>query len=128
MVFATVPSACCADWEVCSLIPLGLGRRHGVDPNAAGWCPPLSKAEDVVWLRGSRRVTAPQGDIVRFHDPPGVRGTGDGSGGVNPADGVVLYKPIPEGNAAATRKLTCIGATDDQAFCDVLLAHFMENW
>lgn len=130
LVYATVPSVCCADAEACRLIPRaarGYEVRMGmVIPHL---CDAAPTAELVVWERGSATDTPTNRDtVVRFTDPPRVKGNGDGSGGSHSASGVMLYRPFPEINSASTRKLTCILSDEQNALCDALLSDFTERY
>jgi hypothetical protein len=63
---------------------------------------------------------------LRFTDPPRVGGTGDPSGGRNPATGIVLWLPGRDAkdniNAAATA--TCVLPPSDQSVCSLILGEF----
>ena len=130
LVFAKVPSFCCADTEVCRLIPRAQRQaeaRLGMKLTDA--CKPPPSSEVVEWLHGSPSSTPTDRDtIVRFTDPARVAGSGDGSGGANPARGVILYRPMPEVQSASTGKLTCILPESQSDLCEVLLTAFTDSW
>ncbi len=130
LIHVTVPSLCCADSEVCSIVPrayVGFVARQGSDIARAS-CNAPPDGEVITWFRGTRDMTPSEGDIITFHDPPGVKGAGAGSGGPRPASGVILYKPLPEAMSAFTRKLTCVMPPEESALCDALIDHFIDNW
>jgi hypothetical protein len=127
VVLASIPSACCADTEACSLVPrarVGVRERLMLDPLATGACAPPPKNEIVTWMRGSLEQPDPAGDIVRFFDPPDVKGSGYGSGGKNPAHGILSYSRLPEIHSAVARKMTCVLPPEDAGLCEALLEHF----
>ncbi len=60
---------------------------------------------------------------VAFVDPPGTAGTGSPSGGLNPANGVVLY--LPGGNKSSAYVATCTLPVVQTAVCSSVLHYFV---
>jgi len=125
-VVATWTPACqgCVYDEVCSLIPAAVAELGQVTPN----CSSKPPQEQVSWIRGSATSTsAPTDDVVAFHDPPGVFGTGLPSGGTNPADGVLLYRF--DAHLGRTSSETCTLFAIPASPCTTLLNDFVaRNW
>ncbi len=60
---------------------------------------------------------------VAFFDPPGTAGTGSPSGGINPANGVVLY--APGGGKSSAYLATCTLPAVQNAVCSTVLHSFV---
>jgi hypothetical protein len=94
-------------------------------PNAAsGACALFSDAK----LPWGCQLHQPPGEVitrlsnvaVAFEDPPHVHGTGDPSGGVLPANGVMVYRPSPSSGFPFFEE-TCVLPVSEHAVCTVLL-------
>jgi hypothetical protein len=76
-----------------------------------GLCDPQRPTEE--------RVTAESAEIIAFVDPPGVAGTGTGSGGAYEASGLVWFSY--DGETVFASKSTCTLAPADAALCAPIL-------
>ena len=65
------------------------------------------------------QVAAETAELIAFTDPPGVAGTGTGSGGTYDARGLVWYSN--DGDAAFASKVTCTLAPADGDLCGPVL-------
>jgi hypothetical protein len=76
--------------------------------------------------RPSQESVTPSGTAesdVGFFDPIGVAGDGIPSGGLNPANGVMLYQPAP--GKAAAYLATCTLPEAQHDVCTAVLDHFV---
>jgi len=123
-------SACqgCVYGLVCPFVP-GAGQELGY----AGVLPCTSapRREAIDFLKGSpTNQTTPINDEIAFEDPAGVHGDGTPSGGVNAANGVVLYSFSPrssggEGGMASVE--TCTLPRREHAVCTAILDEFIAS-
>ena len=120
-VVASSTSACqgCTYTAVCMFVP-AVGQQLGFVGTGIA-CPTRPLAEQVTFLSGSPDNNGGiVADEIGFLDPPGLKGTGEPSGGKNPANGIVLYRFTSEsGGTSATE--TCTLATPDHALCTAVL-------
>ena len=65
--------------------------------------------------------------IVGFLDPPGVKGSGAGSGGVYPANGVVTFHPGTAGRSGSYIE-TCTLPSNRHSLCTATLDDFVEAY
>lgn len=95
---------------------------------------PTSRApeENISWLTGNPRSSQPVKDTIAFDDPPTVKGIGDGSGGVNPSQGVLIYEynaPSKAGTNLGLSKETCTLPVSDEELCTAMVGNFVDrNW
>lgn len=112
------------------LIPGCVGCMYDL---ACALFPPVEVAPYAVAGGGSCPTTVPpqerdtpiNANVVAFEDPPGVAGTGEFSGGKDPANGVVIFNnpnmPRPDYGAAEG---TCILPNSQQSICRAVLNDF----
>lgn len=62
---------------------------------------------------------------IAFEDPPGVHGTGNPSGGQNPANGVVIYSAGPPDQALVE---TCTLPNHSHTQCAAVLNDFTARY
>jgi len=74
----------------------------------------------------SQESTTPSGSNVVFEDPVGVAGDGIPSGGLNPANGVMLYLPAQGRSSAYLATCTLPEAQHD--VCTAVLDHFVAQY
>ena len=89
--------------------PLFVGARSKYEELYGGPCarPP------------AREVLTPEGNhVIRFRDPPGVQGTGAGSGGKYAAVGALLFWA---GDEMAAAKVTCILPPAQRYICTAIV-------
>ena len=99
---------------------------------AALACPLFSAAKAATQQnlgQGCAVTSPPQERVVRtstvqvgFQDPAGVAGVGSPSGGLNPANGVVLYQP--KATEATAYQATCTLPAAEQDLCTAVLNQF----
>ena len=65
-------------------------------------------------------VMHPNATTAFFEDPPGIKGTGDPSGGPYPANGVVIFN-------GSAYQATCTLPESDHALCTVVLNDFLHK-
>ena len=65
--------------------------------------------------------------VVAFLDPPGVSGTGQPSGGSNPANGVITFT-LTNGNQANSDLMTCELPDTDHQLCTATLNDFIQRY
>jgi len=65
--------------------------------------------------------------VVGFLDPPGVRGSGAGSGGAYPANGVVTYHPATSGYQPSYIE-TCTLPDSQHSLCTAALDNFVGSY
>ncbi len=124
LVTAYSPSACqgCIADLVCSVFP-GAMQQLGY---AGQPCPSLPPGEIDTFSSGS---AAAGFGTVGFTDPPGVKGTGSGSGGTYPAIGTLRFGTSTGSNEASAAVLTCILPASDGAICQAVNQDFVsQNW
>jgi len=89
-------------------------------------------AEQITWLTGSPSSGQPAKDTVLFDDPPGVKGSGDGSGGTNPSQGVFIYRydgPSKNRLNDGFSKETCTLPAGEGPLCTAIVGNFVDgNW
>lgn len=103
-----------------------------VSCNAEIACPLIPAAAKAMPAGLSCPTTAPKAEYVHritatrvaFEDPPGVRGTGDPSGGSIPANGVLIY----EGAYPEAFIETCALPASDHAECTTILDNFLARY
>jgi len=93
-------------WSItCALFP---SQRH----EYPGRCPyPVSRRESDA-RDGS--------DVVEFSDPPGVKGSGQPSGGAEPSVGAVVFRH------SSTAKITCVLPASEGDVCRVAVGTFVD--
>jgi hypothetical protein len=99
---------------VCSLFP-----RSDAAALARGVaaCPTIPRRE---------QLERPTPDIVRFHDPPGVKGTGLPSGTHNAASGLVSFPQLhPEPSSVPVAKATCSLPPSTSSLCSAIVGDFL---
>lgn len=99
---------------VCALFP-----RSAAAALARGitTCPGLPRRE---------RLERPTPDVVLFHDPPGVKGTGTPSGTHRAASGLVSFPQVsPEPSSVPVTKATCSLSSPASGLCPVIVADFL---
>ncbi|MGH9123904.1 MAG: hypothetical protein ACRDZ8_04145 [Acidimicrobiales bacterium] len=113
----------CVYGLVCALIPTARPQLGYTDMpcNAS-----VVKGEAVQWDKGWVLSSPPINDVISFEDPASVKGTGTPSGGVNPANGVLLYrfKSINEGQASVQ---TCTLPSAEHELCTAVLNDFINR-
>jgi hypothetical protein len=72
------------------------------------------------------RVVRTSAVQVGFHDPAGVAGVGSPSGGLNPANGVVLYQP--KATEATAYQATCTLPAAQQDLCTAVVNQFATSF
>jgi len=80
-------------------------------------CPGTRPSQESVSISGTA------GSEIEFEDPVGVAGDGIPSGGLNPANGVMLYLPA-QGKASAYLA-TCTLSDAQRDLCTAVLDHFV---
>ena len=125
-VVATWTPACqgCVFDQVCAVVPAAVSQLGEGMPA----CKSKPPQEQVSWLRGSPTATTPPtDDAVSFLDPPGISGTGVPSGGLLPANGVMLYRFDSRGGRSSTETCTSVATLDSP--CNAILNDFVvRNW
>jgi hypothetical protein len=99
---------------VCSLFPRSdaAALTRGVTP-----CPAIPRRE---------QLERPTPDVVVFHDPPGVKGTGVPSGTRNAASGLVSFPQLhPEPSSVSIAKATCSLPPATSALCSAIVGDFL---
>jgi hypothetical protein len=99
---------------VCSLFP-----RSGAASLARGVaaCPAPPRRE---------QLERPTPDVVLFHDPPGVMGTGSPSGTRNAASGLVSFPQVrPEPSSVPVAKVTCSLPSRLSGLCSAIAGDFL---
>ena len=72
------------------------------------------------------QLERPTPDVVLFHDPPGVTGTGSPSGTHNAASGLVSFPQLrPEPSSVPVAKATCSLPPSMNALCSAIVADFL---
>jgi hypothetical protein len=66
--------------------------------------------------------------VIAFQDPAGVMGTGEPSGGVYPAAGVVTFKDRSRGGIYGSAMETCTLPQSEHAMCNAVLQDFISSW
>ena len=115
----------CVYSAVCKLVPAAVSQLgEGMLP-----CPAKPPQEQDSWIRGTADSRAvPTNDAVTFEDPSGVAGTGLPSGGMYPANGVVLYRFNGIGRGQASTE-TCTLPMSQKVLCTTILNDFTSrNW
>lgn len=99
---------------VCALFP----SSHAATLSAqTGGCPPVPRREV---------VKRPARDLARFVDPPKVMGSGEPSGGTNPASGAVLFPQLtPEPASVDIAKVTCTAPKPTARLCPAIVSDFV---
>ena len=126
-VIALSAASCtgCIYSEVCAYVPTAaqdLGFFEVTCPTAR---PP---EEHVSWLMGFLASGPPVKDIIAFGDPPGVKGSGDGSGAAYPSRGVILYSYLGPTKVALSKE-SCTLPAADEALCTAIVGNFLDrNW
>jgi hypothetical protein len=82
-------------------------------------CTPLPSGQ------GVSRVSP---SVIAFSDPAGVLGTGEPSGGANPAYGVVTFKDRTPNGTFGSSMETCTLPKNDHAMCNAALQSFIASW
>ena len=99
---------------VCGLFPASVAARFA---DQTGGCTKVPAREVV------RR---PSRDVATFLDPPGVTGSGEPSGGTNPASGAVVFPQLtPEPGSVNVAKVTCTAAKPLAALCPAIITDFV---
>jgi hypothetical protein len=99
---------------VCSLFPQSAAAAlaRGITT-----CPALPRRE---------QLERPTPDVVLFHDPPGVMGTGSPSGTHNAASGLVSFPQLrPEPSSVPVAKATCSLPPSMNRLCSAIVADFL---
>lgn len=81
-------------------------------------CPTRRPASEV--------VTSINGHLVKFTDPPGVKGDADPSGGAYPARGVMTYFDDLKSDGSWT--VTCVLPPTDKSLCTSILGNFESSY
>ncbi|MGH8994732.1 MAG: protein kinase domain-containing protein [Acidimicrobiales bacterium] len=118
----------CATTQACGLFgqaastpaPAGPGAENSDNSND-----PLSPKCDAS-PPAQEAVTRLSGSVVAFEDPPGLRGTGVPSGGVNPANGILTYSNGDTG--AASYLSTCTLPENDHSLCTAVLNDVLKRY
>jgi len=99
---------------VCGLFPASAAARFA---DQTGGCTKVPAREV---------IRHPSRDVATFLDPPGVTGSGEPSGGTNPASGAVLFPQLtPEPGSVNVAKITCAAAKPLAALCPAILNDFV---
>jgi hypothetical protein len=99
---------------VCGLFPASAAARFA---EVTGGCTKVPTREVV------RR---PSHDVATFRDPPGVNGSGEPSGGTNPASGAVFFpSPVRASASANVAKATCTVPRALASLCPSIIADFV---
>ncbi len=99
---------------VCGLFPTSVASRLA---EATGGCT-MIPAREV--------VRHPSRDVATFLDPPGVSGTGEPSGGTNPAAGAVFFPQLArEPPSVNVAKVTCTASKQLASLCPSIVADFV---
>jgi hypothetical protein len=99
---------------VCGLFPASTAARFA---EATGGCTKVPAREV---------VRHPSRDVATFRDPPGVNGTGEPSGGTNPASGAVFFPPPIRASASANvAQATCTVPRSLASLCPSIIADFV---
>ncbi|MGH9128049.1 MAG: hypothetical protein ACRDY2_03570 [Acidimicrobiales bacterium] len=124
-VTANIASPClgCVYGLVCPLIQVVVHTQLG---RGFGPCPAEPRAETVTWLRGTPSQVAADRSFavaVAFEDPPGTAGEGKPSGGLYPANGLLLFSGHDGGYSATLE--TCTLPAAEHATCTEILNQFL---
>jgi pimeloyl-ACP methyl ester carboxylesterase len=128
-VQAYYSSACigCIDQEACPLVPHVARELMPSPPGTAGDCGPAQPSQQQqTWLAGSPAYSASGSDVVSVVDPPGIKGYVAGSGGPNPADGILLYWWGPATNPGASFA-DCTLPASAAPLCQTILKTFQQQ-
>ncbi len=99
---------------VCGLFPASVAARFA---DQTGGCTKVPAREV---------IRHPSRDVATFLDPPGVSGSGEPSGGTNPASGAVLFPQLsPEPGSVNVAKITCTAPKPLAALCPAILNDFV---
>ncbi|HTT91231.1 MAG TPA: hypothetical protein VMF65_16875 [Acidimicrobiales bacterium] len=82
-------------------------------------CTPLPSGQDVSRLSSS---------VIAFEDPANVLGTGEPSGGVYPASGVVTFKDRVPSGAYGSAMETCTLPKTEHLMCNAAVQAFIAGW
>ncbi len=109
----------CFVGQACTFFP---AAEHDLVHDFSGQlsCTPLPSGQ------GVSRV-APS--VIAFSDPAGVLGTGEPSGGANPAYGVVTFKDrSSNGTYFGSAMETCTLPKNEHVLCNAALQDFISGW
>lgn len=111
-----------------------VGDYTGHGPGAELICPLFPHSPAATFMGGSPPCPAvPSGesvslltnDVVVFRDPPGVRGTGAGSGGALASTGAAVYPQVGSRVSVDVRLLSCTLPANQAQFCAPIQADFL---
>ena len=129
-VLAYNASACagCIYQTACALVPHVARELMPSSPGAAGTCGHAQPRQQRTWLVGSPAYSQSGSDVVSVVDPPGVKGYLAGSGGQNPADGILLYWWGAASNPGAS-SADCTLPPPSAPLCRAILSAFrQQHW
>ena len=99
---------------VCALFP---GTNAASLAASTGGCPALPHAEV---------VRHPTPDVAMFVDPPGVKGSGEPSGGRDASSGLVIFPQLqPEPGSVNVAKASCTLPSASASLCEPILGDFV---
>ena len=117
----------CIYSEICPYVSAAANELGYFEVTCPTSRPPV---EQITWLTGSQSPVLPVTDTIGFHDPAGVKGSGDGSGGVYPSSGVLIYRyaaPTQSGPNDGLSKETCTLPTADETLCTAIIGNFVDR-
>jgi hypothetical protein len=108
----------CFVGQACTFFP---AAEHDLVRDFSGQlnCTPLPSGQ------GVSRVTS---SVIAFSDPAGVLGTGEPSGGTNPAYGLVTFKDRSPNSMYGSAMETCTLPKNEHALCNAALQDFISGW
>jgi hypothetical protein len=132
LISAYWPSACmsCVYAIVCPFIP-DAAQQLGYPGVPCPSSPPSQ--ETVTFVNGSPTTAASADiqDVIEFTDPPGITGDAGGSGGPDPAEGVVLYDSFSgsgtTGQSTFASQESCALPASAEALCTAIIGDFVER-
>lgn len=98
---------------ICPLFP------HSPAATVMGGNPPCSS------VPSGESVSALTNDVVLFRDPPGVRGTGAGSGGAMASTGAAVYPQVGSPDSVDVRLLSCTLPVAQDEICAAIQGDFL---
>lgn len=108
----------CYVGQACTFFP---AAEHDLVQDFSGRlsCTPLPSGQGVARLSPS---------VIAFHDPPGKLGTGEPSGGVYPASGVVTFKDRTANATYGSAMESCTLPQNEQVMCNATVQAFIASW
>jgi hypothetical protein len=79
-------------------------------------------------LPSGQAVSRISPSVIAFQDPAGVIGTGEPSGGVYPASGVVTFKDRSPSGIYGSAMETCTLPKSERAVCSAAVQSFIASW